>query len=178
MAKQHIQLTEAQFHELVKQCTEQVLNEGAFWDAMKGAVQGLRDVNQANRADRRAVKDAQKAEKQTQKDFNNYMSQAEKDIQAIEKILSHYQGQPNSANIVDKAKRLIGAIRPKDATKADNRSYYSGMQNKVSQAQQKTQNATQTAQTNKQQRTQNIQNNMRNAFGGKQTQQPYAQTAE
>ena len=105
------------------------------------------------------------------------MSQAEKDIQAIEKILSHYEGQPNSGNIVDKAKRLIGAIRPKDATKADNRSYYSGMQNKVSQTKQNTNTATQTAKRNKQQRQQNVQQGMRNLFGGQQQQQ-YAQTAE
>ena len=174
---QQIRLTEQQLNEMVAECVNEILNEGAGWDMLKGAFQGIRDVNRANRADRQAVRTAQKDEKQAQKSFNNYMSQAEKDIQAIEKILSHYEGQPNSGNIVDKAKRLIGAIRPKDASKADNRSYYSGMQGKVSQSKQNTDTATQTAKRNKQQRQQNVQQGMRNLFGGQQQQQ-YAQTAE
>ncbi len=178
MAKQ-IQLTEAEFHQLVKECTEQVMNEGAFWDAIKGAAQGMRDVNRANRADKRAAKTAQKTATQQQKNFDNYMKQAEKDIQLIQQILQHYQGQPNSGNIVDKANRLIGAIRPKDATKADNRSYYSGQQHQLTQAQQNAQTAVQTAQANKQQRKQNVQQGIRNAFGGQQPQQQqYRQTAE
>ncbi len=179
MAKQ-IRLTEAQLTEMVNKCAEVILNEGAFWDALKGTAQGLRDVNRANRQDRRAAKDAQKAATQQQKEFDNYMKMAENDIQAIQQILSHYQGQPNSGNIVDKANRLIGAIRPKNGAKADNRSYYSGMQGKLNQAQQKAADAAETAQANKQQRSQNIQQGMRQAFSGKQQpqQQQYAQASE
>ena len=174
---QQIRLTEQQLNEMVAECVNEILNEGAGWDMLKGAFQGIRDVNRANRADRQAAKTAQKTAAQQQKIFDNYMKQAEKDIQTIQQILSHYQGQPNSGNIVDKANRLIGAIRPKDTSNADNRSYYSGMQNQTTQAQQNAETAAKTAQVNKQQRKQNVQQGMRNLFGGQQQQQ-YAQTAE
>ena len=179
MAKQ-IRLTEAQLTEMVNQCAEAIMNEGAFWDALKGTAQGLRDVNRANRQDKRAAKDAQKAATQQQKEFDNYMKMAEKDIQTIQAILQHYQGQSNSGNIVDKANRLIGAIRPKNGANADSRSYYSGQQQQLSQAQQKATDAAKTAQANKQQRSQNIQQGMRNAFSGKQQpqKQQYAQASE
>lgn len=175
---QKIRLTEQQLNEMVAECVNEILNEGAGWDMLKGAFQGIRDVNRANRADKQSAKTAQKTATQQQKNFDNYMKQAEKDIQTIQQILSHYQGQPNSGNIVDKANRLIGAIRPKDATKADSRSYYSGMQNQATQAQQNAETAAKTAQANKQQRRQNVQQGMRNLFGGQQQQQQYAQTAE
>lgn len=175
---QKIRLTEQQLNEMVVECVNEILYEGAGWDMLKGAFQGIRDVNKANRADRQAAKTAQRTATQQQKNFDNYMKQAEKDIQAIKQILSHYQGQPNSGNIVDKANRLIGAIRPKDTSNASDRSYYGGMQSQVAQAQQNAQTATQTAQANTQQRKQNVQQGMRNLFGGQQQQQQqYSQTA-
>ena len=64
---QQIRLTEQQLNEMVAECVNEILNEGAGWDMLKGAIQGIRNVNRANRADRQAVRTAQKDEKQAQK---------------------------------------------------------------------------------------------------------------
>ena len=66
---QQIRLTEQQLNEMVAECVNEILNEGAGWDMLKGAFQGIRDVNRANRADRQAVRTAQKDEKTSSKRF-------------------------------------------------------------------------------------------------------------
>ena len=179
--KQQIRLTEAQLQQIVEECATQIINEGAGLDFIRGTFKGLRDINKANREDRRASKEAQKDAENKQKAFDDYMRMAEKDIQTIQAILQHYQGKPNNSNIIDKGNRLIGAIRPKNGKYADSRSYYQGQQDELTKAKEKASAAAEAAKTNKEMRRKNLQTGISNVLSGKTSatpEQQYGQVGE
>ncbi|MBP5723691.1 MAG: hypothetical protein J6X18_08995 [Bacteroidales bacterium] len=175
-------LTEEQFKQIVQECTVRILNEGvdegALWNALKGTFQGIRDVNQANRQDRRDIRTAEKNVKYQQKSFDKYMAQADKDIEVLTKMLQRYQQDPNAGNIVDKLSRAIGAIRPKNTQQANKNSYFQQRQNQLDNARAQRDKTTATAKQNIQQRGQNVQRQMRNTFSGQNPEQYDSAVAE
>ena len=180
--KNVVHLTEEQFIQMVKECTTQILNEGveegALWNALKGTVQGIHDVNKANRQDRRDIRTAENNVKQQQKSFDKYMTQANKDIEVLTKMLQRYQQDPNAGNIVDKLSRAIGAIRPKNTQNANKNSYFMQKQNQLDNARDQRDKTKATANQNIQQREQNVQQQMRNTFSGQNKNQYNSAAAE
>lgn len=181
MNKQVIKLNEQDFQKIVEECARQIINEsmdeGAFWQGLKGAFQGAREANQANRADKRAARTAEKDARQAQKNFDNYMSQADKDIAILNKMIERYKQDPNAGNVVDKLSRAKVAIRPKKIGNVNKNSYYARQQADLDKARQNRDNTVTQSKQNIQNRNQNIQTNMKNTFSGKQPeeQQQYFQ---